>query len=157
MKKLSFLFLLLLHLRGEAQVFADPATGQMDVTNVLGTSLNANFIVKDSVSILNVPLYNLNQLVGLPSGTCKFIINLGTNIMLDPAFNLANAPWSNYLSWTSAVTNNQLKITGNLIAPIPDDFNGIASSSIKGKTYGTSTIQTEFSINNHDTSVLLFE
>lgn len=157
MKKLGLVFLLFLHFEGKAQVFADPATGQMDVTNLLGTSLNANFIAKDSVAILNIPLYNLSQLVGLPSGSCRFIINLGSNIILDPAFNLSTAAWSNYLTWTSAVTNGELKITGNLIAGIPGDFNGIATFRIKGKTFGTSIIQTAFLVTNHNTPVLLFD
>ena len=157
MKILYCLFLLILSIKSEGQVIADPATGQMDITNLLDSSLNANFLIPGDITILKVPVYNLNQLAALPLGTCKLIISLGPNLILDPSFNLATAPLSNYFLWTSAMMGGQLKITGNLIASLPADFYGNASFNLKASTLGSADIQSDFLVTNHNTATTLID
>lgn len=147
---------LLLSVQGNSQVVTDPATGQMDITDQNGVSLNANFIAPAEIVTLKIPVYNLNQLVGLPLGTCKFIISLGNNMVLDPSFNLAAAPLSNYFSWTTAIAAGKLQITGNLISALPQDFDGIAAFKIKATNIlGTSMIESDFLVTNHNTTTPL--
>ncbi len=150
------LLLLLFSVRGTSQVIADPANGQMDITDQAGVSLNANFIAPAAIVTLKIPVYNLNQLVALPAGTCKFLITLGNNIILDPSFNLATAPLSNYFSWTSAIAAGKVQITGNLTSVLPGDFSGMAEFNIKATTAkGTSIIEADFLVTNHNTSTTL--
>ncbi|MEI7735420.1 MAG: hypothetical protein WCI49_08130 [Ferruginibacter sp.] len=146
-KFLSLLFLL----SGtvvNGQVTADPATGQMDITNLAGSSVSANFIAPETVVQLKVPVYNLNQLNALPAGSSKITIDLGNLLVLNPGFNLSGAPLNTYFNWTSALVGGSLVITGNLIAALPGDFTGIAEFDVKGPALGTSEIFTQFEITN---------
>ncbi len=154
---LSSCLLFLLHsIPGISQVVADPANGQMDITDKAGVSLNANFIPPAANVTLQIPVYNLNQLVALPAGSCKFIVTLGNNMILDPLFNVATAPLNNYFSWTTANLSGKVQITGNLTSAIPPDFYGIATFKIKATTsLGTSIIESDFLVTNHNTSTPL--
>jgi len=150
------LFFLLYSLQGFSQVVADPANGQMDITDQAGLSLNANFIAPSASVTLLIPVYNLNQLVALPAGSCKFIVTLGNNMILDPSFNLTTAPLNNYFSWTSATVSGKVQITGNLTALLPEDLNGIAAFKVKASTtLGTSIIESDFLVTNHSTATPL--
>lgn len=130
------------------QVVADPATGQMDIINDSGISLNANFIAPAEIITLNIPVYNLHQLASVPAGTCTLVIDLGNNMIADPTFNLLTAPLSEYFSWTYTVTGMQAQITGNLVAALPGDFAGIAAFKLKAATQGTSLIAADFLVTN---------
>jgi Secretion system C-terminal sorting domain len=145
---MRILFLLLLTIlfarQPRCQVSADPATGQMDIVSVAGVSENANFLNPGILYRLKVPVYNLSQVTAIPAGTCQLKIELGSRLMLDPAFNLATAPLSSYFSWTAAAVNGETVITGNLIAALPGDFAELAAFDVKGSVPGTSEIATSF-------------
>ena len=155
MRKLLLLFCTGYLQTAVCQVTADPATGQMDITALDGSPLNANFIAPNNIVRLKVPVYNLNQLSSIPSGSCKIRISLGSNFVIDPGFNLSNAALSNYFTWTSAIANGEVEITGDLIAALPADFTGESQFSIKGPLLGTSTIIDNFLITNHNTTTPL--
>jgi Secretion system C-terminal sorting domain len=147
MRKLFLLFLLATgFIRVNSQVTADPATGQMDINSISGTVENANFLNPNIVYRLKVPVFNLNQLNSIPAGTSQLKIGLGLKLKLDPAFTLATAPLSNYFNWTVATVNNEVVITGNLIAALPGDFADLAEFNVKGSVLGTSDITTNFII-----------
>ena len=157
MKIFYCLISLFIAMQVQGQIIADPATGQMDITNQLDISLNANAISQNSIVLLKVPVYNLHQLTALPAGSCKFIIRLGSNVIPDPAFIIATAPLSNYFAWTSAIVNGQVVITGDLIIPLPGDFAQIAIFKLKGNALGTSIIESSFLVTNHNTNTPLLD
>lgn len=150
------LLLLLFSVQGISQIVADPANGQMDVTDQAGINLNANFIAPSAIGTLKIPVYNLNQLVALPAGTCKFIITLGNNFILDPSFNLATTPLNNYFLWTPTIAQGKVQIRGNLTTGLPQDFNGMAEFKLQATTAkGTSIVEAEFFVTNHNASTPL--
>jgi Secretion system C-terminal sorting domain len=139
MRKLYLLFLFLTGFtRVNSQVTADPATGQMDINSLSGNAENANFLNPGIVYRLKVPVYNLNQLNAIPAAACQIKTRLGSRLKLDPAFNLATAPLSNYFSWTAATVNGEVVITGNLAE--------LAAFDVTGAVLGTSEITTNFII-----------
>lgn len=141
---------------GKGQVIADPATGQMDITSQSGISLNANQILPGEIFLLKVPIYNLNQLVALPSGTCKFVITLGNKMSLDTSFTVGIAQLSNYFLWTTAIVGDKVQLTGNLTNTLPADFDAVLEFKIKAAaSTGTSLIESEFLVTNHSASTLL--
>jgi hypothetical protein len=147
MRKLfAFTLLTMGFTRVSSQVTADPATGQMDIVSAAGISENANFLNPGVLYRLKVPVYNLNQLNAIPTGTCRIKTGLGLKLKLDPAFNLAAAPLSNYFNWTAATVNGEVVITGNLIAALPGDFAEFAEFDVKGSVLGTSEITTNIII-----------
>ncbi len=154
-KNICCLFFLILSINSKGQSIADPATGQLDLTDQSGISMNTNYLAPGTTGTLLVPIYNLHQLVPLQPGTCKFIINLGPNMILDPSFNLANAPLSNYFTWTSAVIAGNLKITGDLKGTFPADYYGTAEFKIIANQLGTSIIESDFLVTNHNTGNIL--
>jgi hypothetical protein len=156
MKKILIILALLTGKENYGQVSADPATGQMDITTMDGISLNANFIAPNSALRLTVPVYNLSQLNTIPAGTCKLNINLGNRFVLDPSFSLAAAALNNYFTWTSTIIGGLVQINGDLVAPLPGDFTGLAAFNIKAKnSLGTSEIITNFNVTNHNSSIIL--
>jgi hypothetical protein len=98
-------------------------------------------------------VFNLNQFTEIPSSAINFTVDLGTKLDLDPAFNLATAPLSQYFSFvTSTVAGRQI-ITGTQIATIPADFDGIASFEVKGTLSCTSGITSNIVITNASASL----
>jgi hypothetical protein len=149
MRKVFFALLLFASaLQARCQVTADPATGQMDIESLAGSSLNANFLAPNQTVRLKVPIYNLNQVIAIPTGGIRLRIALGLNMILDPTFNLATAPLSNYFTWTVATANGERIITGQQIAALPGDFTGIASFNVRGTPLGTSEIMTTIQLLN---------
>ncbi len=132
-----------------ASFIADPAVGQMNITNQADVSQSANSLLFTQNYKLKLPVYNLNQLNIVPNGTIKLTIDLGTKLILDPTFNLATAPLSNYFAWSSAVVGGKQIITGTQIADIPADFDNIATFTVKGSLSCTSTISSTLSIVNN--------
>ncbi len=156
MKKLFFLLLIVSPFFTNAQsVTADPALEPMKITtlvssNILVTQLPLNGIIK-----LKVPILNKNISNGLPSGTCKVKIGLGSKIILDPSFNLATVNTSSYFNWTVIASGGQVQITGDLTTELPANYNDTATFNIKGIILGSSTITTNFLVTNHNTNVTL--
>jgi hypothetical protein len=127
---------------------ADPAVGQMYVTNTSDVLQSANTLLFPPVYKLKVPFYNLNQLNTVPNGSIQVKVNLGSKLELDPAFTLATAPLSAYFTWTSAVVVDSVIITGTQIAGIPADFDAELVFNVKGKLSCTSNITSRILVVN---------
>lgn len=151
----SFLLILLISSASYAQVIADPAHNQIDVTTLASGNQDPAALPLDGLIFLRVPILNLNQVNAIPSGTCKIKIGLGSKLVLDPAFNLASTNTSAYFNWTAADAGGQMQITGDLINPLPANFSAVCIFSVKGSLQGSSTITTNFLVTNHNTSVFL--
>ena len=136
-------------------VFADPGVGALYITFPAGGTANANNLAINQPYVLNVPLFNSNQLNSIPPLTIRVKIGLGSKMILDPGFNLATAPLSNYFSWSYAVVSGQGTITGDLIQTLPADFNGTASFNVITSILGTSTITANMLIVNNNPSFIL--
>jgi hypothetical protein len=132
---------------------ADPAVGQMFFTTLSNTTASANTLLFTQNYKLKVPVFNLNQFTEIPSSAINFTINLGTKLELDPAFNLATAPLSQYFSFTTAIVAGRQVITGTQIATIPADFDGIAEFEVKGTLSCTSGIASNIVITNASASL----
>jgi hypothetical protein len=141
----------------QSTVIADPAVGLMDLTDISGNSLNANTLMPGDTWNLKLPVYNLSQDMIIPAGSGRLVISLGDKLILDPSFDLSNAPLSEYFEWTSAVVFNELVITGNLIADFPADLYSHAMFSVKGNTTCTATLTARFNVTNHNTSTTLID
>lgn len=131
-----------------AATIADPAVGQMNFTTLAGAAQSANSLLFTQNYKLNIPFYNLNQTNIVPNGTITVRINLGSKLILDPAFNLATAPLSTYFAWTSQVVADSVVITGTQIADIPADFAGTLSFNVKGEFSCTATVSSLINIVN---------
>jgi len=158
MKKLFFTTLLfysfIAHCVSQA-VIADPAVNVMRTTSQNTVPLDPFQIPMGVVFQLKVPVINYNLINALPTGSCKIKIGLGTNVELDPAFNLSTVNTSNYFQWTSEFFGGQIQITGELIAPLPKNFADTAVFQLKGFILGSSTVTTNFLVTNHNTTVNL--
>jgi large repetitive protein len=127
---------------------ADPAVGQMFFTTLADAPQTANNLLFTQAYKFNVPFYNLNQAEEVPNGTIQLRINLGSKLILDPAFNLATAPLSNFFAWTSAVVADSVIITGTQIAAIPADFDGVLTFNVRGEFSCTATASSRINIVN---------
>jgi hypothetical protein len=127
---------------------ADPAVGQMFFTTLADASQTANNLLFTQAYKFNVPFYNLNQAEEVPNGTIQLKINLGSKLILDPAFNLATAPLSSYFNWTSAVVADSVIITGTQIAAIPADFDAVLTFNVRGEFSCTATASSKINIVN---------
>lgn len=155
MKNIIFILLLLSVCKGYGQVIADPAVSDMKIVSTQEAPVNPLFLARDVVVRIKIPIFNRNLVNGLPSGTCKIKVGLGSKLELDPAFNLSNANTSNYFQWTAETTGGQVMITGDLRAVLPADFTDTLTLDIKGTILGNSTVTTNFLITNHNTTINL--
>ncbi len=118
----------------------DPAVGGMDITNAGDVSQNSNTLAFGQVYKLKLPVYNLSQLNGIPDGTTTVTIDLGSRMILDPAFDLSTAPLSAYFDWSVATVGGNQVITGTQTAIIPADFADVAVFNVRGSLTCTSMI-----------------
>ena len=132
---------------------ADPAVGGIFVTNLSDATVSANSLLFTQNYKLKLPVFNLNQFTSIPSSAINFKVDLGTRLQLDPAFNLATAPLSNYFSYSVAIVAGRQIITGVQIAEIPADFDGIVVFNVRGTLTCTSTISSQIVITNTSASV----
>ena len=132
---------------------ADPAVGGIFVTNLSDATVSANSLLFTQNYKLKLPVFNLNQFTSIPSSAINFKVDLGTRLQLDPAFNLATAPLSNYFNYSVAIVAGRQIITGVQIAEIPADFDGIVVFNVRGTLTCTSTISSQIVITNTSASV----
>jgi hypothetical protein len=134
---------------GYCQANADPATGQIDITNTGGVPENLTALALNKEVVLKVPVFNFSQSDALPTGSCLLRIRLGNNMAIAAGFNLATAPLTTYFTWASAIiAGGETEITGTLIAPLPEDFIGVAEFNVMGNSIGTSIINCNFQVTN---------
>jgi hypothetical protein len=155
MKQFFIGCLLLLALGSYGQATADPALNQINITDNAGIDINEFALPLSGIYTLQVPILNLNTTTGLPAGTCKVKIGLGSKLVLDPDFNLANTNTSNFFSWTAVEQGGQVQITGDLVANLPANYNVTLTVRVKGSVLGNSTITTNFLVTNHNTPITL--
>ncbi len=155
MKNIFTTILAFLWVTSSAQIIADPAVSQMSTIVPGGVPVMPTDLAMDFTVQLKVPVFNRNLVNNLPSGSCKIKIGLGSKMELSPGFNLSTINTSTYFNWTAVFTGGQVQITGDLVAPLPANFNDTAIFLVRGRILGNSTITTNFLITNHNTPVNL--
>ena len=155
MKILLSICLIVFSFTGYCQVIADPAHQQVDFITVTNNLQNPSMLPLGATIQLRVPILNLNLVNGLPAGTCKIKIGLGSKLILDPAFDLSTTNTSAYFNWTATTEGGQVQITGDLIAPVPPNYSAVCAFGVQGSVLGSSTITANFLVTNHNTTVNL--
>lgn len=154
MKRIFIVLLLCISLKSQSQLIADPALEQITFTDLSGNNI-LDTMPLGYVAQLNVPIKNLDAGNGLPAGSCKIKIGLGTKLILAPSFDLSTVISSEYFQWTSSYTGGQVQITGELIAALPANYAVVAKFNVQGSVLEYSTITTNFLVTNHNTAVIL--
>jgi hypothetical protein len=156
MKKLFILFFIAFPFFAVSQaVTADPAIEPLKITTqasgiILATEIPLNGIIK-----LKVPILNKNTINGLPAGSCKIKIGLGSKLVLDPLFDFSTLYASNYFTWAVISNGGQIQIIGDLTSELPANYNDTAAFDLKGVVLGSSTITTNFLVSNHNSIITL--
>jgi hypothetical protein len=145
-------------------VFADPALGSFDVTNLADVSVDANSISLNSVYKIKLDVFNLSLSSAIPANTAFIDIGLGTKFILNPAVTanatvlnnyLSNAALSNYFTFSYITTGSQPKIRCIINTALPIDFNGQFVFDVKANTLATSTVTGNFFVANNNPSFVL--
>jgi Secretion system C-terminal sorting domain len=156
MKKILFGLLFISPFFGTAQsITADPALEPMRITTVVNSPILVTQLPLNGIIKLKVPILNRNLANGLPDGTCKVKIGLGSKLILNPSFNLSTVNTSDYFNWSAVSSGGQVQITGDLIAQLPANYSDTAYFDVRGSILGNSTITTNFLVTNHNTLVTL--
>ncbi len=155
MKNIILLLLFIYPLHIFSQVIADPALTQIKLTQPSNALVDLTQLPLSSSFKLKIPVYNRNLINALPIGTCKIKIGLGSRMILDPTTVLSTVNTSNYFLWTAEFNSGQVQITGDLIAPLPPDFNDTATFNIVANVLGNSAITSNFLVTNHNTATNL--
>ena len=132
----------------QSLVDADPALIDVNITDA-GNPVNANLIPYQSVYTVNVPILNLALTNAVPSGTVKVKIDLGDKLILNNPAALQTTLPSEF-SWTVATVAGHQVITGDQVAPLAIDFDENASFEVKASVPGTSLINSDVLITNHN-------
>ena len=130
---------------------ADPSVGNMYFTTTAGANQDANNLLlapSTAVYDINVPFYNLNQTNAIPNQTIEFRVNLGRKLILNPGFDLVNAPLSTYFDWTETSVGGDIILVGAQKLAIPADFDGIATFRVKGDSACRSNVVSNIEITN---------
>jgi hypothetical protein len=158
MKRIFTCLLILLSVKGFTQTVAtvaDPALSQMEITDLSPALIDPLAIPVAKIVKLDVPIFNLDLVNSLPTGSCKIKIGLGARFALDPGFDIASVNSNEYFDWTAAFIGGQVQLTGDLKAPLPKNYAAVIKVNVVGDTEGPSTVTTNFLISNHNTSVIL--
>ena len=162
MKRLLPIILLAFSYGGYGQVSADPATSQTDMEDaVTNASIPANNLYTGEVLNFVMPIYNNAPVNSIPPNSMKVSISLGTNLIVDPTFNIANiGPFAgpgmtnSYFTWSQGiVAGGIVKLTGILNRNLPANFpltnNLIDQAVVRVKTTataGSSSIQSNVTV-----------
>ncbi|HUM47451.1 MAG TPA: T9SS type A sorting domain-containing protein [Chitinophagales bacterium] len=143
--------------RSHAQVpvSADPGVGSFDITTMSGVPVNANALVKNIVYKLKLFILNGDQLNAIPPNTVEIRIGLGSKMIVNPAFNLATAPFNNYFTWTSTTIGSQMQISGVLHTALPPNFAEELEFEVKPSLQGSSTVTRNFLVVNNNPDFVL--
>ena len=141
MKRLLIIFLLAISHATYSQITsisADLGVGVPNLTDLSNNPINPNAVGHNSISKLKFSITNYEQNTPIPDHTFQVVVGLGSKFIVDPAYNLATAPLSNYFSWTQAIFNGEVQITGTLIGTLPADFsiNNTAVFNVKAVGFG---------------------
>jgi len=134
-KSLTMFFFLLIAGRSSTNaqiiVHADPALSSFDITDLNDVPVDANNLVEGSFYLLKLGFQNLNFVNAIPPNTAYLRIGLGLNMVIDPTFNLASAPYNEYFTWTYDNSQSQPLIVGTLHDFLPAGFDGVAVFRVK--------------------------
>lgn len=159
MKNLLVSLLLLVSFSSMGQnkrsAMADPKLGQIGITDLSGSILDAEALEQNQMIKLRIPVSNINMGDKIPAGSAKIKIGLGSKLALDPTFDL-NASGVTYFNWTSAVVGGQTVLTGDIVGEIPAELQDIfVAFKVKTSTLGKSTITANFLVTNHHSATIL--
>lgn len=156
MKNFTLLLLFIFPFCAFSQITADPALTQIRLTQISNEIVNnVTELPLNGIFKLKIPVYNRNINNALPPGSCKIKIGIGSKLILDPTFVLSTVNTSNYFLWTAEVNSGQVQITGDLIAPLPANFNDTATFNVLPSILGSSFITSNFLVTNHNTATNL--
>lgn len=151
---LSLAVIACVNAKAQAQLIADPGIEQVSFSDLSGNAIDDTMPI-GYIAQLNIPIRNYHPATGIPAGSCKIKIGLGSKIIVDPSFDVALASTSDYFNWTSDFTGGQVQITGELRVPLPAGYSGMAKFNVVGNILEYSTITTNFLITNHNSPVIL--
>jgi hypothetical protein len=154
MKRIFTLVFLLNCLVSQSQLIADPALSQVVFTDSLGNVIIDSFPL-GSIVRLNIPIKNLDSGNGLPGGTCKIKVGLGSKLILAPGFDLSTVSGSQYFEWIAENNSGQIQLTGELKNNLPASYATIAVFEVQGSILDFSTITANFLVTNHNAPVVL--
>ncbi len=137
-------------------VIADPKLDALELTDFSGSRLDPANLHADRLIKLKIPVTIDNGGMALPAGSAKIKIGLGSKLILDPGFDVADAGAGSYFKWTSEENGGQLQVTGELVNTLPANMTTInLSLRLKVKEEGNSAITANFLITNHNTTAVL--
>lgn len=148
------LFCIILTSKNYAQmpVQADPALSSFNILSTSNSPVDANALISNSFYYLDLIFQN-NYFNPIPNNTAQILIGLGQNIILDPTYNLATAPYSQYINWSYAPPSGmqQARIAGVIHTALPPLFSGTAQFRIKTINTGVNQFVTgNFLVNNQN-------
>jgi hypothetical protein len=147
------LFCIILSSKNYAQttVQADPALSSFNILSTSNSPVDANGLTNNTFYYLDLIFQN-NYFNPIPDHTAYIVIGLGLNMILDPMYNLATAPYSQYINWSYLPPSGgqQAKIAGIIHTALPLLFSGTAEFKVKTITPGTQIITGNFLVNNQN-------
>ncbi|HUC82251.1 MAG TPA: T9SS type A sorting domain-containing protein [Flavisolibacter sp.] len=135
-------------------VVADPSLGSFDITNVDGSSLNANLLQENKFYTLKLSVQNLHFTNAIPDGSAFVDIGLGSKMTFDSTINLNPASLTDYFSF-QFVNGAQKKIRCILKKPLPNDYYGEVSFRVRPNVQGSSVVTGNFLVYNSNAAYTL--
>lgn len=150
---LILLFCIILSSKNYAQttVQADPALAGFNILSNSNAQVDANALTNNTFYLLDLVFQN-NYFNAVPDHSAYISIGLGLNMILDPTYNLATAPYSNYITWLYQPPQNgqQAVIAGVIHTALPALFSGTAEFRVKTINAGTQIVSGNFLVNNQN-------
>jgi SprB repeat len=137
-------------INAQTAVTADPGVISFDITDPGDIPANANTLSQNSIYKLKLGVLNGSQTNAIPDGSAYIRIGLGTKLIIDPAFNVATAPYNEYFTWSTQVNSGQVEIFGILHTALPADFIGELSFNVKANLTGPSSFSGNFLVSNNN-------
>ena len=150
LKRGLFLLFLLTTLQqfSKAQaVTADPALGSLDITNTDNSPANANVLNNATKYLLKLQVLNLHW-NPIPATSAIIKINLGTNMILDPTYDLSTAPLVANFTWSYDNSGSTPQIIGIIHTPIPAYYFETAVFRVMPTNPGSSISTANFLVDN---------
>lgn len=133
-------------------VMADPSLGQVYFSNIDESPVDLPpLLSREKIYLLKLPLFNINSGNAIQPGATKIKIGLGSKIVMNPSFDLSSTNTSAYFSWNVENSGGQVQLTGDQVAPLPQNYSDTAVFQVKGIIPGVSTITANFLVTNHNT------
>lgn len=142
----------------QTTVQADPALSSFNILSTSNSQVDANALMNNTFYYLDLIFQN-NYFNPIPDHTAYILIGLGLNMILDPTYNLATAPYSQYITWSYLPPSGgqQAKIAGVIHTALPVLFSGTAQFRVKTINGGTGSqfVTGNFLVNNQNPNFTL--